>query len=149
MHTPSVPTVSPVSIFASPPCRVCLRGLPAPTSLFEEIRFDLHVLSILPGDLANLFLSKWALYLILKMISRAKTEPGTFRHFCCYRKGFRLRRHSVHLKLKNNEPEIPFRKKETEPEIPFRTDVRVVEKVEHVDQTVGVVINIKHLFNIW
>ena len=27
--------------------------------------------------------------------------------------------------------------------------LRVVERVEHVDQTIGEVINIKHLFNIW
>ena len=27
--------------------------------------------------------------------------------------------------------------------------IRVVERVEHVDQTLGEVINIKHLFNIW
>jgi hypothetical protein len=27
--------------------------------------------------------------------------------------------------------------------------IRVVERVEHVDQTVGEVINIKHLFNVW
>ena len=33
--------------------------------------------------------------------------------------------------------------------LPRTARLRVVERVEHVDQTLGEVINIKHLFNIW
>ena len=45
----------PSPSFASPPWWACLRGLPAPTFWLKIRRFNLHVLSILPGDLAMLF----------------------------------------------------------------------------------------------